>query len=80
MKGSSDSVFDCVHLHLLYYKCHKLNLSLGRSYIVGTLPFCRGGGGRGLSLQPNFQQKKKGGGGGLTGPQLLERGCWERGG
>ena len=33
-------------------------------------PFCRG-----LSLQPNFQK-----GGGLTGPQLLEGGCWERGG
>ena len=28
-----------------------------------------------LSLQPNFQK-----GGGLTGPQLLEGGCWERGG
>ena len=32
----------------------------------------------GLSLQPNFN--KKGGGGGLTGPQLLEGVCWERGG
>ena len=30
----------------------------------------------GVNLQPNFQK----GGGGLTGPQLLERGCWERGG
>ena len=29
----------------------------------------------GLSLQPNFQK----GGGGLTGPQFLEEGCWERG-
>ena len=29
-----------------------------------------------LNLQPNFQKR----GGGLTGPQLLEGGCWERGG
>ena len=35
-----------------------------------------GGGWGGLSLQPNFQK----GGGGLKGPQLLEGGCWERGG
>ena len=28
-----------------------------------------------LSLQPNFKK-----GGDLTGPQLLQRGCWERGG
>ena len=34
-----------------------------------------GGGAGGVSLQPNFQK-----GGGLTGPQLLEGGCWERGG
>ena len=27
-----------------------------------------------LNLQPNFQK----GGGGLTGPQPLEGGCWER--
>ena len=27
-----------------------------------------------LSLQPNFKKV------GLTGPQLLEQGCWERGG
>ena len=26
-----------------------------------------------INLQPNFQK-----GGGLTGPQLLEGGCWER--
>ena len=32
--------------------------------------------GGGLNLQPNFQK----GGGGLTGPQLLEGGSWERGG
>ena len=32
-----------------------------------------GGGGMGLNFHPNFQ---KGG----TGPQLLEGGCWERGG
>ena len=31
----------------------------------------------GLSLQPNLKKK---GGGGLTGPQLLEGVCWERGG
>ena len=30
MKGS-DVIFDCVHL--LYYKCHKLNLNRGRSYV-----------------------------------------------
>ena len=30
-----------------------------------------------LNLLPNFQ---KGGGGGLTGPQVLEGVCWERGG
>ena len=36
------------------------------------IPFCWGGGGGGL--QPNFQK-----GGGLTGPQLLEWGCWEKG-
>ena len=28
----------------------------------------------GLNLQPNFQKKE----GGLTGPQLLEGGCWKR--
>ena len=39
---------------------------------VHPLPFCRAGGV--LSLQPNFKK------GGLTGPQLLERGCWEKGG
>ena len=37
-----------------------------------------------LNLQPNFQKKKKneraGRGGRLTGPQLLEGDCWERGG
>ena len=43
--------------------------------IVGTPPpFCS----RGLSLQPNFQ--KVAGGGGLAGPQILDGGCWERGG
>ena len=36
-------------------------------------PLSAGGGG-GLSLQPNFQK-----GWGLTGLQLLEGGCWERG-
>ena len=30
MKGS-EFVFDCVHL--LYYKCHKINLKRGGSYI-----------------------------------------------
>ena len=30
MKGS-EFVFDCVHL--LYYKCHKINLNPGGSYI-----------------------------------------------
>ena len=35
----------------------------------GHPPFLQGG----LSLQPNFQK-----GGGLTGPQFLEGGCWER--
>ena len=30
---------------------------------------------RGLNLLPNFQKK-----GGLTGPQFLEVGSWERGG
>ena len=42
-------------------------------------PFLQGGGGGGwgLSLQLNFQ---KGEASGLTGPQLLEGGCWERGG
>ena len=30
VKGS-DSIFDCVHL--LYYKCHKINYKRGRSYI-----------------------------------------------
>ena len=38
--------------------------------IVGTPPFCRGE----LSLQPNFQKGRS-----LTGPQLLDGGCWERG-
>ena len=38
--------------------------------------FCWGVGGGGLNLQPSFQD----GGGGLTGPQLLEGCCWERGG
>ena len=38
-----------------------------------------------MSLQPNSQKKKKKKKkkkkrGGLKGPQLLERGCWERGG
>ena len=28
---SSEFVFDCVHL--LYYKCHKINLNCGGSYI-----------------------------------------------
>ena len=30
MKGS-DFIFDCVHL--LHYKCHKINLNCGGSYI-----------------------------------------------
>ena len=30
MRGS-DVIFDCVHL--LYYKCHKINPNHGRSYI-----------------------------------------------
>ena len=34
-------------------------------------------GGEGLNLQPNFQNG--GGEGGLTGPQLLEWGCWDKG-
>ena len=45
--------------------------------IVGTPPlppplFLQG---RRLSFEPNFQK----GGGSLTGPQLLQEGCWERG-
>ena len=36
-------------------------------------PFLQGGG-AGLSLQTNFKKE------GLTGPQLLQEGCWERGG
>ena len=40
--------------------------------IVCNPPFLQGE----LSLQPNFQKKGRG----LTGPQLLEGGCWERGG
>ena len=40
-------------------------------YIVP--PAKKGGGG--LNLLPDFQK-----GGGLTGPQFLEGGCWERGG
>ena len=43
--------------------------------IVGTTPPPLFAGEEGLSLQPNFQK----GGGGLTGPQFLEEGCWERG-
>ena len=39
--------------------------------IVGTPPFCRGG------WASNQIFKKEGG---FTGPQLLEEGCWERGG
>ena len=35
----------------------------------------RGGGGGESSLQPNFKK-----GGDLAGPQLLQGGCWERGG
>ena len=42
-------------------------------HIVCTPPSLLGEGG--LNLQPNFQK-----GGGLTGPQLLKGGCWERGG
>ena len=40
-------------------------------------PLSAGGEGEGgsLNLQPYFQKR-----GGLTGPQLLEGGCWERGG
>ena len=34
----------------------------------------RGGEGGGLNLQPNFQKGR-----GLTGPQILEGGYWERG-
>ena len=37
--------------------------------IVGTPPFCSGG----LSLKPHFQKERD-----LTGPQLLDGGCWER--
>ena len=44
--------------------------------VIVCNPLLSAGGGE-LSLQPNFQ---KGGGGGLTGFQLLEAGCWERGG
>ena len=29
--GGSDFIFDCVHL--LYYKCHKINPNRGGSYI-----------------------------------------------
>ena len=39
-----------------------------------TPSFCWGGGR--LNFQPNFQK----GGGSLTGHQLLEGGCWKRGG
>ena len=52
--------------------------------IVGTPPPPRPGGGGGggegggrLNLKPNFQNLV---GGDMTGPQLLEGGCWERGG
>ena len=38
------------------------------------LPLLSAGGGR-LSLQPNLKKGR-----GLTGPQLLEGGCWGRGG
>ena len=38
-------------------------------------PHCGGGGGGGLNLLINSQK-----GEGLTGPQMLGRGCWERGG
>ena len=32
--SSSDLIFDCVHL--LHYKCHKINLNCGRSYIISS--------------------------------------------
>ena len=38
-------------------------------------PLLRVRGVGGLSLQPNIQKGR-----GLTGPQVLEGGCWERGG
>ena len=38
-------------------------------------PPTAGGGGGGLNLLKNWQK-----GEGLTGPQMLGRGCWERGG
>ena len=31
-KRGSDFIFDCIHL--LYYKCHKMNLNYGGSYIA----------------------------------------------
>ena len=40
---------------------------------VHPLPFSRGGG-----VEPPTKFSKRGGG--LTGPQILEGGCWERGG
>ena len=40
---------------------------------IVCIPFLQGGRGE-LIIQPNFQK------GGLTGPQLLDGVCWERGG
>ena len=42
-----------------------------KSHSVHPLPFCRG-------VEPSTKFSKKGGVG-LTGPQLLEVSCWERG-
>ena len=49
----------------------ELCLMIPKSHSVTPPPLSAGG----LSLQPNFRKR-----GGLTGPQLLEGVCWERGG
>ena len=41
---------------------------------MGTPTFCSAGGG---GVEPPTKFSKKGGG--LTGPQILDGGCWERG-
>ena len=41
-------------------------------------PFSVGGGG-GIETPTKVSKTGGGGGGGLTGPQLLEGGCWQRG-
>ena len=74
MLNKSKSLLEMIYETLIdiYIKFYPY---LENDYIVCTLPpaFLQG---RGVEFPTKFSKR----GGGLAGPQLLEGGCWERGG